>query len=98
MEKLLGKQAANLFIGFDSVIVEKDTEIARLENLVQHLKGTISNLKDNLDDREVHDVMQSVENDGSNHRTPSNSRSGEENVTRADTSGKIAHQPSFPAG
>ncbi|KAL7167636.1 hypothetical protein ACSBR2_038157 [Camellia fascicularis] len=98
IEKLLRKQAANLFIGFDSVIIENDAEIARLKNLVQQLKGTISNLQDNLDDHEVHDVRQFMANDGSNHRTPSNSRSGGKNVTGADTSGKIAHQPSFPAG
>ncbi|KAI8030451.1 putative WD repeat-containing protein C3H5.08c [Camellia lanceoleosa] len=54
--------------------------------------------EDNLDDREVHDVTQSVAVDGSNHRTPSNNWSGRENGTGGDTSGKIAHQPSSHAG
>ncbi|KAL7160845.1 hypothetical protein ACSBR2_041482 [Camellia fascicularis] len=98
IEKMLGAQAVNLFIGFDSVIVGKDAEIARFNTLVEQLKDTIANLEDNLDDREVHEMTQSVANDGSNQQTPSNSHFGKMDETGNDTSGEIAQHPSSAAG
>ncbi|KAI8000601.1 hypothetical protein LOK49_LG09G02797 [Camellia lanceoleosa] len=88
---MLGTQAINLFIGFDSVIIGKDAEIARLYNLVEQSKDIIGKLEDNLDDRKIHKVMQFVANDGSKHQTP---QSGRMNVSVNSISGEIAQQPS----
>ncbi|KAL7183914.1 hypothetical protein ACSBR2_026148 [Camellia fascicularis] len=98
MEELLRVQATNIFIGFDSVIVRKDTEIARHTKMVDQLNATVTNLEDSLDDREAPDVMQMVANDRSNQQKPSNSRARDGNRSDNVTSGGSVHQSSSIVG
>ncbi|KAL7171491.1 hypothetical protein ACSBR2_036196 [Camellia fascicularis] len=98
LEKLLGRHAGNLFADLNTVIVDKDSEIARLSKQVDRLGTKISNLEDSLDDLEVHEVTQFAVNDGSNQRTPSNSLSGKVSGSANVTSCECAQQSACPAG
>ncbi|KAL7168943.1 hypothetical protein ACSBR2_034050 [Camellia fascicularis] len=98
LEKLLRQHAGNLFADLHCVIVEKDSEIARLSKQVDQLETKISNLEDSLDNLEVHEVTQFVVNDGSNQRTPSNCLSGKVSGSSNVTSDKSAQQSICPAG
>ncbi|XP_028122927.1 uncharacterized protein LOC114320037 [Camellia sinensis] len=98
MEKILGAQAANMLIGFERVLSMKDAEIARLTKMVKQANTRITDLEDSLDDREVHNVTQSVANSESNHRGACNSRSGDSNGAATMTSSDVAQQSSSHAG
>ncbi|XP_028115703.1 uncharacterized protein LOC114313519 [Camellia sinensis] len=98
LEKLLGRHAGNLFADLNTVIVDKDSEIARLSKQVDRLETKISNLEDSLDDLEVHEVTQFAVNDGSNQRTPSNSLPGKVSGSANVTSYESAQQSACPAG
>ncbi|KAI7986983.1 hypothetical protein LOK49_LG14G01360 [Camellia lanceoleosa] len=60
MERIIGKKAVNLFIGFENISTSKDAEIARLEALVRQLDGKVASLEDQVDDHETHAVTQSA--------------------------------------
>ncbi|KAI7981403.1 hypothetical protein LOK49_Contig46G00003 [Camellia lanceoleosa] len=79
-------------INLNTVVVNRDSEIARLSKQVDRLEARIGNLEDSLDDLEVHEVTQFVVNDGSNQRTPSNSLSGKVSASGNVTSGESAQQ------
>ncbi|XP_028106391.1 uncharacterized protein LOC114305498 [Camellia sinensis] len=98
LEKLLGRHAGNLFANLNTVIVDKESEIARLKKQVDRLEKKISNLEDSLDDLEVHEVTQFAVNDGSNQRTPSNSVSGKVSGSANVTSCESAQQFACPTG
>ncbi|XP_028096747.1 uncharacterized protein LOC114296636 [Camellia sinensis] len=98
LEKLLGRHAGNLFANLNTVIVDKDAEIARLTKQVDRLDKKVSNLEDSLDDLEVHEVTQFAVNDGSNQRTPSNSVSGKVSGSANVTSCESAQQFACPTG
>lgn len=93
-----GRHAGNLFANLNTVIVDKESEIARLKKQVDRLEKKISNLEDSLDDLEVHEVTQFAVNDGSNQRTPSNSVSGKVSGSANVTSCESAQQFACPTG
>ncbi|KAL7162251.1 hypothetical protein ACSBR2_042684 [Camellia fascicularis] len=98
LEKLLERHAGNLFSDLHSVIMEKDSEIARLSKLADRLESKISNLEDSLDDLEMHEVTQFVVNDGSNPRTTSNSLSRKMSRSSNVTSAEKAQHSACPVG
>ncbi|XP_028053717.1 uncharacterized protein LOC114258061 [Camellia sinensis] len=98
LEKLLGRHAGNLFANLNTVIVDKDAEIARLTKQVDRLDKKVSNLEDSLDDLEVHEVTQLAVNAGSNQRTPSNSLSGKVSGSANVTSCESAQRPACRRG
>ncbi|CAL5353398.1 unnamed protein product [Camellia sinensis] len=98
LEKLLGRHAGNFFANLNTVIVDKESEIARLKKQVDRLEKKISNLEDSLDDLEVHEVTQFAVNDGSNQRKPSNSVSGKVSGSANVTSCERAQQFACPTG
>ncbi|GMP46305.1 hypothetical protein CsSME_00014512 [Camellia sinensis var. sinensis] len=74
MERTLGSQAANLCIGFETVISLKDAEIARLNALVSEIKTTVARLEDQVDEYEAHEVTQLAKNITKSHGTSSDQR------------------------
>ncbi|GMP56580.1 hypothetical protein CsSME_00021009 [Camellia sinensis var. sinensis] len=55
MERALGSQAANLCMGFNTVISLKNAKIARLNALLSKMKTTIARLEDQVDEYEAHE-------------------------------------------
>ncbi|XP_028064141.1 uncharacterized protein LOC114267304 [Camellia sinensis] len=76
MERALGSQAANLCMGFETVISLKDAEIARLNALVSEMKTTVAQLEDQVDKYEAHEVTQLARNTTKSHGTSSDERDG----------------------
>ncbi|KAI7986906.1 hypothetical protein LOK49_LG14G00376 [Camellia lanceoleosa] len=79
------------------VRADKNSTPTSKEKMVEHASTRINDLEDSLDDREVHNVTQSVANSGSNHRAASNSRSGDSNGADTKRSSNVAQQSSSPA-
>ncbi|KAL7204978.1 hypothetical protein ACSBR2_017991 [Camellia fascicularis] len=76
MERALGSQAANLCMGFDTVISLKNAEIARLNALLSEMKTTIARLEDQVDEYEAHEVTQLARNTTKIQGTSSDRRGG----------------------
>ncbi|KAI7982010.1 hypothetical protein LOK49_Contig3G00019 [Camellia lanceoleosa] len=70
MERIIGKKAVNLFIGFDNIITAKDAEMARLRALVTQLDRKVAILEDQVDDHETHAVTQAATHIESSKRQP----------------------------
>ncbi|CAL5426437.1 unnamed protein product [Camellia sinensis] len=76
MERALGSQAANLCMGFETVISLKDAEIARLNALVSEMKTIVAQLEDQVDEYKAHEVTQLARNTAKSHGTSLDERGG----------------------
>ncbi|GMP62293.1 hypothetical protein CsSME_00024449 [Camellia sinensis var. sinensis] len=86
------------WVRFDSVIVGKDAEIARLNKLVHQLEEKVTNLEDSLDELVVHVVTQSMANDVCKNLPTATIQSGEMHGLGTLTSDKVIQKLSYTVG